>query len=277
MSFWTSLRDTLESAAVVAGDYFLPGSSILTDKLTSQGSQKQLSSPLGEIAQLAGSAYGSGFGGSGGGGGDASLLDGGGGSVLGGGGSLLGGADVAPGIGGFSLSSDTASTLSSLFGGGDMGGVAGQLGGTSNSLGTSSLFDKLSSLFSGGGGKTGGGGLASLLSGGGSGGGMNLAKMLAGLYGFSQSQKLSKMATQPNLMGEQAIQRSMGAQGYQGSGNMAMALGQYGINGSQGAATAGAAPLMGELGSLGLLTSGAFGTGGSNQGGLAALGNLFGG
>ena len=52
MSFWTKLRDTVESAAVVAGNYFLPGSSIITSKLVSQGSQDQLNSALGKIAQL---------------------------------------------------------------------------------------------------------------------------------------------------------------------------------------------------------------------------------
>ena len=52
MSFWTDLRDTVESAAVVAGNFFLPGSSLVTSHLTSQGSQDQLSSTLGTIAQL---------------------------------------------------------------------------------------------------------------------------------------------------------------------------------------------------------------------------------
>jgi hypothetical protein len=52
MSFWTDLRDTVESAAVVAGNYFLPGSSLLTSKLTSEGSQNQLNSTVGQIAQL---------------------------------------------------------------------------------------------------------------------------------------------------------------------------------------------------------------------------------
>ena len=52
MSFWTELRDTIESAAVIAGNFFLPGSSLITSKLTSEGSQDQLSSTLGTIAQL---------------------------------------------------------------------------------------------------------------------------------------------------------------------------------------------------------------------------------
>ncbi len=59
MSLWTDIRDTLESAAVVAGNYFLPGSSIITSKLVSEGSQEQLNSSLGKFAQLAsgGSAF----------------------------------------------------------------------------------------------------------------------------------------------------------------------------------------------------------------------------
>lgn len=48
----SSLRDPLESAAVLAGNYLLPGSSLLTSGLASKGSQKQLSSPIGELAQL---------------------------------------------------------------------------------------------------------------------------------------------------------------------------------------------------------------------------------
>jgi hypothetical protein len=40
--FFTPVRDTLESAASLAGNYYLPGSSLLTDHLVSKGSQKQL-------------------------------------------------------------------------------------------------------------------------------------------------------------------------------------------------------------------------------------------
>jgi len=53
MSLWTDIRDTAESAGVVAGNYVLPGSSLVTSKLVSQGSQDQLNSGLGQIAQLA--------------------------------------------------------------------------------------------------------------------------------------------------------------------------------------------------------------------------------
>ena len=49
---FTQVRNLGESAMSLAGNYFLPGSSLLTSHLVSQGSQKQLGSPLGEAAQL---------------------------------------------------------------------------------------------------------------------------------------------------------------------------------------------------------------------------------
>lgn len=52
MSLWTSIRDAFESAAVVVGNYVAPGSALLTSHLTSEGSQAQLGSPLGQLAQL---------------------------------------------------------------------------------------------------------------------------------------------------------------------------------------------------------------------------------
>lgn len=58
MSLWTDIRDTVESGAVLAGNYFLPGSSLVTSKLTSEGSQKQLNSTLGKMAQLGSGGYG---------------------------------------------------------------------------------------------------------------------------------------------------------------------------------------------------------------------------
>lgn len=62
MGWWTDLRDTVESAAVVAGNYFVPGSSLITSKLTSEGSQKQLNSSLGKLAQLGSGLSGAGVG-----------------------------------------------------------------------------------------------------------------------------------------------------------------------------------------------------------------------
>jgi len=52
MSFWTDIRDTVESAAVVAGNYVLPGSGLVTSNLASSGSQSQLGSGLGQLAML---------------------------------------------------------------------------------------------------------------------------------------------------------------------------------------------------------------------------------
>lgn len=61
-SWWTSIRDALEGAATLAGNYFLPGSSLLTDQLVSKGAQNFLNSPYGQIANLASGAIGGGFG-----------------------------------------------------------------------------------------------------------------------------------------------------------------------------------------------------------------------
>jgi hypothetical protein len=52
MGWWTDLRDTVETGAVLAGNYVLPGSSLVTSKLVSNGSQEQLNSDLGILAQL---------------------------------------------------------------------------------------------------------------------------------------------------------------------------------------------------------------------------------
>jgi hypothetical protein len=52
MSWFTDVRDAIESVAVMVGNYYLPGSSLLTSKLVSEGSQDQLSSDLGVVAQL---------------------------------------------------------------------------------------------------------------------------------------------------------------------------------------------------------------------------------
>lgn len=62
MSLWTDVRDTFESGAVVAGNYFLPGSGLVTSNLASSGSQDQLNSGLGRVAML-GSGVAGGVGG----------------------------------------------------------------------------------------------------------------------------------------------------------------------------------------------------------------------
>lgn len=58
MSFWTSIRNAVESVAVIAANTVLPGSSLITSNLVSQGSQDQLNSTLGRIAQIGSSIYG---------------------------------------------------------------------------------------------------------------------------------------------------------------------------------------------------------------------------
>lgn len=50
---WTEIRDSAEAAAVVAGNYYLPGSSMVTSKLVSDGAQEKLNSDLGRTAQVA--------------------------------------------------------------------------------------------------------------------------------------------------------------------------------------------------------------------------------
>lgn len=62
MSWWTDIRDTVESVAVVAGNYFVPGSSIISSNIASKGSQEQLDSTLGQIAQVASAGVGLGIG-----------------------------------------------------------------------------------------------------------------------------------------------------------------------------------------------------------------------
>ena len=52
MSWWTDVRDTFESAASVAGNYFLPGSGLITSQLVSSGAQDQLHSPLGQLSMI---------------------------------------------------------------------------------------------------------------------------------------------------------------------------------------------------------------------------------
>jgi len=50
---WVDLRDTAEAAAVVAGNYVLPGSSLVTSKLVTGGAQDRLDTDLGRVANLA--------------------------------------------------------------------------------------------------------------------------------------------------------------------------------------------------------------------------------
>lgn len=116
-SLWDTVRDTGESAASLAGNYFLPGSSILSDQLVSKGSQSQLGSTLGQIAQIGSGLAGAGIGSSYTGIPGAASIGGGYTNVA----NDLGGVVGDPTLGsdiGSSLSNFTNSTgLSSLFGG----------------------------------------------------------------------------------------------------------------------------------------------------------------
>lgn len=51
-SLFTQLRDGLEAAGSVVGNYFLPGSGLVTAPLTSKGSQDYLNSSLGRVAMI---------------------------------------------------------------------------------------------------------------------------------------------------------------------------------------------------------------------------------
>lgn len=109
---------------------------------------------------------------------------------------------------------------------------------------------------------------------GGAKGGLGVAQTISALYGLEQSQRLQRMTAPPNpanltkmpgyQAGLEAVQRSMAAQGYQGSGNMMAALQKYGGDAYQqmwqggiASGQAGMGGLSGQLSSLGLLTAGA--------------------
>lgn len=49
---WNDLRDNLEAAAVIAGNYVLPGSSLLTSKLVTEGAQENLNTDAGRLANM---------------------------------------------------------------------------------------------------------------------------------------------------------------------------------------------------------------------------------
>lgn len=55
---FVDLRDGLQTAAVIAGNYYLPGSSLLTSQLVTKGAQENLNSDLGRVANIAAGASG---------------------------------------------------------------------------------------------------------------------------------------------------------------------------------------------------------------------------
>lgn len=63
MSCFTKARDLVETGVSLLGNYELPGSSLISDRLVSKGAQNYLNTPYGQIAQLGtGFAGGGGFG-----------------------------------------------------------------------------------------------------------------------------------------------------------------------------------------------------------------------
>lgn len=59
---WNGFRDLQESFAPVIGNYYLPGSALLTDKLVSHGAQDYLNTPVGQVAQIGSGLAGAGVG-----------------------------------------------------------------------------------------------------------------------------------------------------------------------------------------------------------------------
>lgn len=55
---WVSIRDQLEAAAVVAGNYVVPGSSLLSSQLVTKGAQEELNTDFGRLANIAAGAAG---------------------------------------------------------------------------------------------------------------------------------------------------------------------------------------------------------------------------
>jgi len=59
---WNDFRDSVQTNAVLAGNYLLPGSSLLTSQLASKGAQDTLNSGIGRLAQAGTGAAGAGVG-----------------------------------------------------------------------------------------------------------------------------------------------------------------------------------------------------------------------
>lgn len=160
---FTSVRDALETAAVIAGNYYLPGSSLVTSNLVSNGAQNNLNSTLGQVANIGSGLSGSGvFAGADGGGIPSSSTSLGGGWTNTGNnlGSLFGdstlGTDIGTGADSFtkSIGNGISNSLSDLYNGSALqSGVDGISSGLSdagnaisNGLGFSSPSDYGSGL-----------------------------------------------------------------------------------------------------------------------------------
>jgi len=222
MGFWTKIRDFAQAVGSVVGNIVLPGSSAITSRLVSKGAQEHLQSPLGTVAQIGSSLYGAGnaFSGMGATPTEAAIDAG-----------ALGGSAGPSSYGGF------------LGAGGSFGNV---LAGGRNLLDPAFRgYNAMSGIAPSG----GGGGLGSLFQIGSGLYGLGLAneqRRLAEQYAQQAdpfapyrsqfAQQLSALGQNPSMItqmpgyqaGLEAVQRSLAAQGYQGSGNMMAALQQYG-------------------------------------------------
>lgn len=151
-------------------------------------------------------------------------------------------ADAVPGAGG-----DVGATAGGMSGlGADTAGIGSGSGDSGGGF--------LKSLFGGGSGGGGGFGMnASTAK-----NGLGMMQILSSLYGMDQQHKLSKAASAQSVSnaGLQAVQRSMAAQGYQGSGNMATALSKYGADAYGANLQQQQSSLNNTMGGLGLLTAG---------------------
>lgn len=268
MSFWTSLRDAVESVASVVGNYFLPGSGAITSQLVSKGAQQQLGSGLGQLAMI-----GSGIGGvsTGNLANYGSLYDAASGVVNG----AMGATPIDPSL----IGADQIETLNNVMqstGTNSAGAAAQALGYTSPEAMLYSINPSWGSPASALVGQLGGG-LASYLSPGaqsavGQAGATplsglatpgNLFSIGSGVNNILRSRQLARLGSQLSAQadpwgasggrglagaqlrglltdpssitslpgyqaGLEAVQRSMAAQGYMGSGNMMAALQKYG-------------------------------------------------
>lgn len=315
MSLWTSIRDLGESAAVLAGNYLLPGSAAITSHLTSQGSQEQLRSPLGQMAQLGSggyggyegnlSNYGSIFGGGGGtaagmGGAQGLSFDGAGAGLSGAGMEGTGAGLTAGGYGGgYDLFGAGASTGAGLGGAGMEGAGAGLTGGfgAGAESGGGSFMDMMRRRMGGygGGGFGGGGGMPGIMR-----QGLGALQLAGGLQQYqaqsqrqaqqqAYAQQLQQLMANPSQVeslpgyqaGLRAVQRKGRAEGFGGSGSMAAALAGYGGQQYQqqlsnlAALQGGSQPVGSPMMGLVGAGTGAYNLFGGGGGGAGAAPNLY--
>jgi hypothetical protein len=186
-----------------------------------------------------------------GGGGDAAAAGAGAGAAAGAEGSTAMGSAA----GTLGAADSEAASAAAGYTAADVGGTssADLAAGAAGAGGTAGNGSWLSSLFSSGSGT--GSGSSALATGKNALGAM---QVLSALYGMEQSRKLSKQASSQAVTaaGLQAVQRSMAAQGYQGSGNMMTALSNYGAGAYTNDLAQQQQSLNSQLSSLGLLTAG---------------------